>query len=184
MIPETNATNDIRLYKCTGFPNNWVMEKILIRDVSAADTMLIPKDGKWYLLTNICSSKITDHQSELHIFWSTKYNSDDWRPIKQGNPVIFHSQLARNGGLFAHDGDLYRVNQIHGKGHYGKGFGINKITTLNTETFVEQRIGTVDAEFMDGIRSTHHFSGNATIAAVDFCRFKSSLPQRYRGQEN
>ena len=44
MIPESHENHDIRLYKCLDFPYNWKLEKILMSDINAADTMLIKEN--------------------------------------------------------------------------------------------------------------------------------------------
>ena len=72
------------------------------------------------MLTNICSAGYGDHNSELHIFYSEDLKSNLWKPITSGNPVIFDSLKARNGGLFFHNETIYRVNQVHEKLIMGK----------------------------------------------------------------
>ena len=100
MIPESHENSDIRLYKCIEFPHEWRFEQTLMSGVSAADTMMIHKENKWFMLTNICSLGLNDHQSELHIYYSDNLKSSLWSPIKSGNPVIFNSNKGRNGGFF------------------------------------------------------------------------------------
>ena len=99
MIPETHAIGEIRLYKSTKFPERWRLEKILKQNVSAVDTAVFKKKENWFMLTNVCSSGINEHNSELHIFFSKNLISEEWLPIESGNPVIFDSQRARNGGF-------------------------------------------------------------------------------------
>tara|TARA_B100001142_G_scaffold322598_1_gene371133 strand:+ start:501 stop:2207 length:1707 start_codon:yes stop_codon:yes gene_type:complete len=172
MVPETFKNKDIRLYKCVEFPTKWKFEKILMNNISAADTMLIHRDDKWFMLTNICSGTYDDHQSELHIFYADNLMANEWYPLKSGNPVIFDSLTARNGGLFRENNELFRVNQIQGKDHYGKSFGINKIIELNINTYREERVSTINSDFKNDINSTHHFNANKKFAVVDFCRFE------------
>ena len=69
MIPESGKNKDIRLYKCQKFPYKWVLDSIMMSNVSAADTLVFFRNNKWFMLTNICSSDIRDHHSELHIFF-------------------------------------------------------------------------------------------------------------------
>ena len=147
MVPETHQKKEIRLYKCDEFPMKWNLHKVLMKNVNAADTLIIRKDNIWFMLTNICSAGYGDHQSELHIYYSKDLFSNNWSPIKSGNPVIFDSMRARNGGFFLNQNNLYRVNQIHDKNHYGKSFGINKIECLNENEYVESRISNVDPFF-------------------------------------
>lgn len=170
MIPETSQINEIRLYKCSEFPKNWKLEKILMKGVSAVDTMLIKKDLTWFMLTNICSPNIGDHQSELHIFYSDNFLSNDWKPIHQGNPVIFDSNNARNGGMFFLNSKLYRVNQIHGKAHYGKSFGINEVISLDKNIYVEKRVKNIEPNFKKKIIGTHHFNANLDFTVIDYAK--------------
>jgi hypothetical protein len=170
MIPESCANSDIRLYKSKEFPFKWEFEQQLMTNVDAADTMLFEHDNFWFMLTNICSAKIGDHQAELHIFYSEDFRSGNWQPIKSGNPVIFNSLKGRNGGFFRHNGVLYRINQVHGKGHYGKSFKLNKIEVLSRDHYVEKEVSLIEPNFKDASISTHHFTANENVAAVDFAR--------------
>ena len=170
MIPESSNNFDIRLYKCIDFPLKWEFEKQLMTDIDAADTMLFKNEETWFMLTNICSSKIKDHQSELHIFFSKDFKNDQWTPIKDGNPVIFDPLKARNGGFFRHNGRLYRVNQAHGQAHYGESFRLNEIVTLSKENYLEKEVSIVEPNFKDSAISTHHFNANEKVAVVDFAR--------------
>ena len=170
MVPEACQSEDIRLYKCEDFPLKWSLDTILMSDISAADSMIFKIGSKWFLFTNISSSGYIDHQSELHIFYSDDVRSKKWQPIKTGNPVIFDSMCARNGGVFWYNGSMYRVNQVHGKSHYGKSFAVNKVHYISESEFSEQRVSMIDANFKRDIISTHHFSANERIAAVDYCR--------------
>ena len=170
MVPETSAAREIRLYKCIEFPKKWIFEETLVKDIDAADSMILERDGTWFLLTNVCTAGTSDHQSELHIYYSDNLLAGSWRPIKISNPVIFDSRSARNGGLFSSDGCDYRINQIHGNNHYGKAFGVNKILKLSKDSYIEKRVSKVEASFKEGINSTHHFSANNQIAVFDFSR--------------
>lgn len=170
MVPESYKNSDIRLYKSIDFPLKWEFEKQLMADVDAADTMLFKNDNIWFMLTNICSAKIGDHESELHIFYSKDLKSDEWIPIKEGNPVIFDPLKGRNGGFFEHHGKMYRVNQVHGQNHYGKSFSVNEIEILSTEQYVEKEVSLIQPSFKNSSTSTHHFHANSKVAVVDFGR--------------
>ncbi|NMH59052.1 glucosamine inositolphosphorylceramide transferase family protein [Alteromonas ponticola] len=170
MIPESHSANEIRLYECIDFPLKWRFKKTLMDNVSAADTMLLQDNDRWYMFTNICSAGTSDHHSELHIYWSEQFDSQSWTPISSGNPVIFDSERARNGGFFKHNECLFRINQIHDKNHYGKAFGINKVSKLSADEYVETRVKDVYPNFKPDLDSTHHFNANETIAVIDYCR--------------
>lgn len=172
MIPETAENQQIRLYECISFPEKWVLKTILMDNVSAADTMALKQGDHWFLLTNICSSGMGDHQSELHIFYSENVTSKKWLPIGSGNPAMVDSRKARNGGVFYHEGNLYRINQIPGKGNYGKSFGVNKVCNLSIDSYNEIRVKDVHSNFKQDAISTHHFHADKHLAVIDHRRFQ------------
>ena len=170
MIPETHESNEIRLYECINFPMKWKYKCTLMNKVTAADTILIKKNKIWYMLTNICSAGINDHCSELHIFYSDNLFSNDWKPIKTGNPVIFNSLKARNGGIFEREGKVYRVNQVQSLNEYGYAFAINIIKIIDKNLFVEEEIKRVNPDFLPEISGTHHFNSNNKFSVFDYHR--------------
>lgn len=169
MCPETHEAGEIRLYKCMGFPNNWQLHKVIMRGVNAADTSIFAHDGKWWMLTNIDSAGIGDHDSELHLFHADTFDSECWTPHPR-NPVVFDSRRARNGGLFIEDGDIYRVFQVQGFDSYGAAMGIARIELLDEQNFKESEICTIRPRFFGGATGTHSFSVAGKLIAFDFAR--------------
>ena len=139
MCPESSAAKDIRLYKCNNFPLHWKLEKILIKDIHAVDTNIFRLDGKWWMLTNVDSSKSDEFCSELHLFFSNELKSNDWKPHPM-NPIIFDAKCARNGGMIFENEELYRVFQVQGWDSYGESFGISKIITINEHEYLEEQV--------------------------------------------
>jgi hypothetical protein len=172
MCPESHKNNDIRLYKCKEYPMKWEFQKVLIKNVCAGDTNIFFHNEKWWLFTNIDSSDLSqyvgnEHDSELHIYYADNLYSDQWRRHK-GNPVIFDSNYARNGGKIVNqDGILYRVYQTHDFNNYGKGFGVTKITKLTAEDFEEVKLFQIEPNFYKDITGTHHFSFENNLAVFD-----------------
>lgn len=168
ICPETSANKDIRIYECTGFPLNWRLSKILMKDVWAADTMIFEHNKRWWLFTNIDPSQTGDHCSELYIFHSDNPLSETWLPHPK-NPVYIDSSKGRNAGIvYDAMGNIYRVAQRQGFDLYGEGFSINKITVLDTEIFAEAEICSIDPHFFPGIFGTHHLHSNGTFSVFDF----------------
>ena len=170
MLPEAHQSNQIRLYECIEFPLKWKFKMSLVKNVSAVDSLVIRKNEKWFLLTNICSSNVRDFNSELHIFYSNELLSDTWAPIKCGNPVIFDSRKARNGGIIYIKDQIYRINQVHNKNHYGKKFAINLIVDLNEFNYNEKLIDTIKPNFKNNSISTHHFTSNNYYSVIDYMK--------------
>ena len=175
MIPETSETNEIRLYQATNFPIEWKLRKVLMKEVSAVDTIVFKKEKLWFMLTNICSSGADDHSSELHIFYSESLDSMDWRPIKKSNPVIFDSFKARNGGFFELNNKKYRVNQVQDFSHYGKCFAINIIIDISPDNYKEETVLEINPNYLEDIISTHHYHSNGDYTVFDYCKNETIL---------
>ena len=170
MCPETYKADDIRLYKCVEFPLKWELHKVLIKNISAVDTSIFKHDGIWWLITNIDSSDCNDHDSELHIYHSDSFDSDNWQPHKK-NPVIFDSRYARNGGGILHeDGKLRRVFQSQKFGIYGFSSGISNIETLSITEYKEKKVVEILPRFLKNIQGTHTFSYSNGLLAIDYVK--------------
>jgi hypothetical protein len=172
MCPDTHEAKDIRLYRCAEFPLKWELHRVLMKDVSASDTMLFERDGRWWMLTNVDSADRGDHSSELHAFSAERFDAADWRahPL---NPLIFNSTHARNGGLVREGATLFRVFQVQGFDAYGAAMGIAEIKTLDEERYEEVRICEIAPRFQPGLRGAHTYSYNDGLLALDFVRFES-----------
>jgi hypothetical protein len=170
MCPETAAKNEIRIYKCISFPDKWLFEKTIIKNVSAVDSILFQEGHAWYLLTNICSSEMDDRNSELHLYSAESPLSDNWIE-SPNNPVIFDSQKSRNGGFFKKGDQMFRVNQLHGKARYGVSFALNAITQINSLNYMEEELWSIEPQFFENISGTHHFHSNNKYIAFDHSSF-------------
>ena len=170
MCPETSENRDIKIYRCIEFPLRWELEKIVMKELSAADTMFLEHGGRWWMFTNIDVTGCGDHCSELFIFSSDSPFGDTWMS-HSCNPVIVDASRARNGG-FVRDGDaLYRVSQRQGFDFYGKETAINEIVELTDSAYVESPICSITPTFADNIVGTHHFHSNGNVTVFDFSKF-------------
>ena len=166
MIQESHEIKQIRLYKCTEFPLKWKLEKVLIDNICAADTVVFYKDSLWWMLTNTDPLLSGDHQSELSIFYSEDILSEDWKPHKL-NPIYIDPERARNGGLFKEGDKLYRVSQKYGFCNYGESAEIYQIKVINKDIFKEELIGSIKPNFLNDIKGTHHFDNKDDYSVFD-----------------
>jgi hypothetical protein len=169
MCPETHEQKDIRIYRCVEFPLQWTLETTLMTNISAADSMLLEWDGKWWLLTNVDPLGRGEHTSELWIFHSDSPLAGDWIAHER-NPVLFDASCARNAGLIRRGDDVYRVGQGQGFNLYGKRTSINRIVKLTSDSYVECSVGTILPEFVPGVVGTHHLHSNGGITVFDYVR--------------
>ena len=170
MLPETHEGNGIRLYRCMEFPNKWELDTELLRGVSAADTMLIKRHDKWFMLTNMNQFLSNDHLSQLHVFWSDKLRSSDWIPLSS-LPIVNSSRIGRNAGLLSgKNGDWFRVRQCQAFNQYGAGFSIARITHLDLDGYSEESFAKIEPLFFDNLKGTHHMHGVEDFTVYDFVR--------------
>ena len=169
MCPETYQAKEIRLYKCEEFPLKWSLHKVLIKNITAMDTLIFEENNKWWLMTNIDSSSLEHEGSELHIFHSDTFDSENWTPNKN-NPVVFDSSKGRNAGLLRKGNDKFRVYQKPGFDMYGKSMGIAKIETLSEHEYKEVNYCNVSPDFFKNISGTHTYSHSRDLLVFDFVK--------------
>jgi len=172
MVPETHESKDIRIYKCIEFPLKWKLHKILMKNISAVDTNIFKFNNKYWLFTNLDSSNLDNHSSELHIFYADNIDSSTWTPHSL-NPVIFDSKQARNGGMiYSEKSQLYRVFQRQDFNMYGASLGVSKINILTENEYEEKVFINVLPNFIKNIRGIHSFSYNSGVLVNDFVKYE------------
>ena len=167
MCPETHEKGEIRVYKCTQFPTKWEFHTTLMKDVSAADSVIFERDNTWWLFTNIDKSIVGDHGCQLHIFSADNPLSDEW-VAHTNNPVIFNPLVARNGGLIVSQNDIYRIYQRQGFNVYGEACGIARITNLSSTEYVEETHSVIEPHFFKGIKGTHTYNFDSDLVVLDY----------------
>lgn len=167
MMPETSENRDIRIYRCVDFPLRWELHRVLMRDVSAVDTMMFRHDGKWWLLTNLAPQPHDDQGAELLIFHADDPFAPHWTP-HPGNPIYIDPSRARNGGLLAADGQLHRVGQRQGFRQYGAGATIFRIDEITPSRYRETAVASLEPDFGPGLLGTHHLHSNGRVTVFDY----------------
>lgn len=168
MLPETAESRTIRLYRCTGFPDRWQPDAVLMRGVSAVDTMLVRRNGIWFMLTNLSPGATGDHASQLHLFWSSNLRSEHWQPVSL-LPLVNDPAMGRNAGLLqSRDGEVYRVRQRQAFDLYGAGFSIAKITGLSKNGYAEREVASFGPDFFPHLVGTHHMHGTDDFTVYDY----------------
>ena len=166
MCPESCASRQIRVYRCTEFPLKWKLEKTLMDGVSAVDTLLFPKGGRWWMLTNIDDSETGDHCSELYLFSADSPLSTTWVPHRQ-NPILVDSIGGRNGGLIVDGEKLLRLGQCQGFDQYGESLRVYEIKEVSESRYAEELVAEIKPNFRKGIVGTHHLSTDGTTTVID-----------------
>lgn len=135
MVPETSAAGTIELYRATRFPDAWVREAVLVRDVVASDATCFRHDGRWWMTATV--RRGGSWSDALHV-WHADRLCGPWHPHR-GNPVLIDISCARPAGhVVRRDGRLVRPTQDGTRG-YGSGLALAEIEQLD-ETVFRQRV--------------------------------------------
>lgn len=158
MMPETHAARRIEIWRCTGFPHKWELYASALEGQSAADSVLVRLQDKWWLFTNLSTfHAYEDHCCELHVFQVDGPRLGRLVPHRR-NPVVMGSLFARNAGrIFDIDGKIYRPSQQNSHGIYGYGLNIMEIEQLDLLTYRERCVRTILPDFKPELLGCHHF---------------------------
>ena len=172
MIPETGGNKTIDLYKCVGFPGEWVYVKNIMSKLNAVDTTLFNYNGKWWLFTVIDEiDSSLDGSPELFLFFNDDILSDNWisHPL---NPVVSDIRIARPAGkMFMQDGKIYRPSQ-DSSARYGEAFNINQILTLTETDYEEVLVKKVVPDWDKNLNGTHTFNFDKDFTIIDAYSFR------------
>ncbi len=136
MIPESERSRQIELYRCVHFPDLWEFEKPLIENIRAVDATLVNDNEKWWLFANVIEPGGTSWDT-LNLYYSDSPLSDKWTPHPQ-NPVVKNIHTARPAGHIQNAGGyLLRPSQDCSV-RYGYATNFNRIVKM-TETEYEER---------------------------------------------
>ncbi len=169
MVPETCRRMSVDLYSCQHWPRHWQLARRLLFGLDAADTMLIFRDDKWWLITSVREGS---EQRHLEIFYSSDLLTGEFLPHPVNGKQLYADRkfgTGRNAGFLAEDtqGRLFRLMQCSEQ-FYGQGSQLMEIVTLNETEFEEVPAEPMfeGAPHMDFSQS-HHFSTNNGWIAFD-----------------
>jgi hypothetical protein len=166
MIPESGANKTIDLYRCTEFPYKWEFCKALISNLTAYDATIVEHNDQWWLFCTVVEHEEMSSCDELHIFYSDNFDSSNWS-AHQANPVVSNVSLARPAGnIIKKQGRLFRAAQ-NCSNRYGYGFSFMEIITLNTSSYKEQVITSVEPCWKKDVLSTHTYNYTNGISVSD-----------------
>jgi len=164
MIPETTANRALELYRSDAFPDRWILDRVLARDVLAADSTVFVQGGRLWLLTSLATPG-TVVDDELCVFSADSLDGE-WveHPM---NPVVADHARARPAGyIFSRNGDLIRPAQ-DGRHRYGSAVVFNRIERLSETEYREVPIRRFDGGSIAKNIGTHTYSFDGTFEAVD-----------------
>lgn len=166
MVPESEASASIDLYKCVEFPNKWELEMTLMEGVHAVDTTLLHHGGRWWLFTGLAQTAVDLPLVSLHLFFSDELLTNKWssHPL---NPIVSDVKRGRPAGkVVTMDERLFRPSQECSRG-YGYGFDLNEISLLSETEYVERNVLSVRPGWSRKVQATHTFAREGRLTMID-----------------
>ena len=169
MIPETCARRSVDLYVCKEWPDLWHLERRLLFDVDAADTMVLQSGGYWWIITSVRTGRENRH---LEIFFTDDLLKGTLHPHPVNSAGHYddgRNGTGRNAGYLAlsKDGKIRRLMQ-KSRHYYGDGVAAMEIATLNTGHFEEHVVVAIpELPFVTPGFASHHVSRAGDLIAYD-----------------
>lgn len=164
MVPETESTRAVRLYRSVEFPTRWEYVQDLLRDISAVDATICEHGGRWYLFTSV-SEAGGSWWDELFLFVADT-PIGPWAPHPM-NPIVSDVRSARPGGaLFRSDGVLYRPGQNSEK-TYGHSLAVLEVTELTPDRYAERLAYRIEPNWLPSIYGCHTITMVDDLMALD-----------------
>lgn len=167
MMPEVHGAGRLEIWRCTDFPGGWELHATAFAGTSVVDSVLLNRDGDWWLFTHISNDSFDDYCSDLHVFRVDGPGLSGLVPHRL-NPVVTSSATARGGGRVHIDGTrLLRFSQDNSGGSYGHGLNVMEITRLDLDHYEERRLRHISPDFLPGLIGCHHFDAVDGVFVID-----------------
>jgi len=175
MLPETKGNRSIQVYRATDFPRLWQLDTVLMSGVSAVDSTLLHREGRWWLFTSGLgtSDPWFDGDSELRLFFAEEL-SGPWMAHPR-NPIVTDVCRGRSAGRFFHlEDQLIRPAQDC-SAVYGYAVSLNRVEVLSETDYHEVPVGAISREWVSDNRGTHTYNRSPRYEVLDGRRLVGRL---------
>lgn len=164
MLPESSRNRTVELYRAVRFPDEWVLEKVLLEDTTMVDATLHQEDGRWWMFASPGEQAASKHD-ELHLF-SAPDPLGPWTPHRR-NPVQSDPRCSRPAGrLFRYKGGLYRPAQDCAE-RYGHAIDIRRVLRLDDDAYEEAPASRIEPRWTPGLIATHTLNHAGRLTVID-----------------
>ena len=166
MIPESNTNRTLRLYRCTGFPDQWEWVMNLMEGKKYVDATLHFQDDLWWLFVNSGAHQTLSKRDEVNLFYASDFRTTQWTPHPH-NPIVSDVYRARPAGnLIKHNHRLLRPSQNNSR-YYGYAYNLNEVHTLTTTDYKETVVKEILPTWDKRIIGTHTHSSAPGLSIID-----------------
>lgn len=167
MVPESSENRTVTLFRCVSFPDRWIEERDLLKEIDAVDPTLAEVNGRWWLFANVAPYG-AGNRDELHLFHAPSPLGPFTPHAK--NPVKSDCRSARPAGpLFRREGVLYRPAQ-NCAGGYGTSIVLHRIDLLTPEEYHETQVEEIVPTWDPEARRAHTLAHGDGLLVIDLMR--------------
>jgi hypothetical protein len=168
LLPESGANTTVELYRCTAFPDQWVLDRVLLSQMHTADATLFEHDGRWWLFMTQAMPGESIHE-HLYLYWA-ETPLGPFMP-HPGNPVKSGLRGTRPAGaLFFCDDIVYRPAQDCTR-VYGEAVVLQRVEELSVTTYRETEVGIIAPQPGAEARRVHTVNAGEGIRVLDGLRW-------------
>ncbi|MDD4413226.1 MAG: hypothetical protein PHR14_01540 [Oscillospiraceae bacterium] len=164
MIPETSENEAIEMYKAINFPEKWVLEKVLIKNISAVDATMIEHNNIYWLFAGV-SEDGKDFNTNLHLYYANS-TFGPWKP-HPGNPIVSDPRRARPAGKLFYEGNMLMRPGQDCSLCYGRAIWISRIEILNETEYREIPVRKIKPSVLSGNIGIHTMNSGKDYAVID-----------------
>lgn len=191
MIPESEASNNIILYKCLSFPYKWEKDKVILKNVKACDSVVFKNySGHYILITSLMDELSSKERKNFCYVHNVMYELDEELNI------ISHSKkelsegdygIRNAGNVINGKSKLIRIAQNCTGGMYGKGLVLwefdsnhpNEEHELASIDYVKASNHIKHGDHKGKIEGIHTYNCSANYEIIDFMIY-NELPIYYK----
>ena len=165
MLPETNHSHQVRLYKATKFPYEWELDKVLCDNVRLVDHALFPHKNGFLVLSN----DIVNEKEAYNRFFVLDMHE---KTFVEFFPEGEWSSIRPGGNFYMKDNKWYHVLQ-DGVLAYGDYLHVYEVDEFNTKIFKEHEIKTIRVNDLDyannngSLEHIHTYNCNEHYEVID-----------------
>ena len=165
LLPEISSKNELALYRCVKFPDQYEKAHVLLGNTCCVDSSLIKYRERWWLFT---SHSVLHKKApyELHLYSSANPLSGNWEKHPQC-PIYIDVRCGRNAGqVFQREGKLYRTAQ-DGTQRYGRRIAIYEVVTMDQAKYQEKLVRYIEPDWCLKLNRCHTFNAKGHLAVLD-----------------
>lgn len=135
MMPETCANKTLEIWRAVQFPDKWVLDRVLMKNIEISDATSLEFNGETYLFGNVREGFV-DSWGALRIYKGPS-RLGPFEPVHTGLALLDAATARPGGHMAVVDGDLVRVVQ-DGRGGYGAALVITRVSQLDATHFEQK----------------------------------------------